>query len=368
MHNLKRLSITTSPADASEPEPRRMSEQIIISNTLRSSSLASNSSDIDSYVHSAVEGYQRGPRLSLDSAKSVRMNLERDETLYPLTERIDENVEENADRPVTNLSGSISSMIPSAATLQSLSSRQNQDHVFASRGVVPDDLDKICIIAPGREISDEVVPNCVNDVVVARLDRMSPNEQLILKCASVLGMNFTRQLLSAIVPRKIRTVLDTTLYRLSKERLVECGSLALQQSQQHNHYDSANYHHHHHHKSDLKPKSQVLCGCFVSDGLPVLNLSQSSRQLGGRKKLCQYFHFSNAFVREAAYDLWLEDQRKALHERAAMFLETQVHRCKACGGTSFVPGIRLKPPNRASTVFRTQGKCFLLNLMLGLMH
>ncbi len=326
----------------------------------RRSSIESDSSD----KSFRPPDFPRGRRMSMESGKSVRICLEMNETLYPLTEQTDET--EEAPSPGT-VSSSRRRSSETASKLPSMNSRLLQietNYVYASNGVIPDDVDNICVICPGKEISDAIVPNSVNDVVVARIDRMSPNEQLILKCASVLGMNFTRDLLSAIVPRKISQVLDTTLYRLCKERLIECGSLALQQAHNHNniHTDSflrqgsSHHNHRHRHHTEVKTIHHVFCGCYVDEGDSVIDLSQMNRAVGGKKRLCQYFHFSNSFVRDAAYDLWLEDQRKALHERAALYLETQVHVCKPCGGDSFVPGLRSKMSARSNVVYDSVGK------------
>ena len=59
----------------------------------------------------------------------------------------------------------------------------------------------------------------------------------------------------------------------------------------------------------------------------------------GPKKHCFYLKFVNSYVQETTYSLWLEDQKKELHEKAAMFLESQAHKCKACGGGGFVASI-----------------------------
>ena len=58
----------------------------------------------------------------------------------------------------------------------------------------------------------------------------------------------------------------------------------------------------------------------------------------GPKKHCLFLKFSNVYVQETTYSLWLQDQKKDLHERAAMFLESQAHKCKSCGGGGFIQG------------------------------
>ena len=73
----------------------------------------------------------------------------------------------------------------------------------------------------------------------------------------ITGFSFTRDLLKAIIPKNCINMLDTTLYNLVKQKFFECGSLAMQTSQQRSQsladliqQDSGNqktHHHHHHH-------------------------------------------------------------------------------------------------------------------------
>eukprot|EP00794_Sanderia_malayensis_P020042 gene20042-22009_t len=339
----KRGSLGRSTDGSSDGDSRRSSNNY--PSTIMRSRKTSDDSAASERTFKLYDLYKR--RVSTDSVKSVRICLEMNETLDPVCEDLDEFEEDFHSR------------------MQLKHKFIEEYFVYASEGAVPDDVDNTCIVTPGREISDEIVPISLNDVVVARLDRMSLNEQLILKFASILGMNFKRSLLSAIVPRNVASVLDATLYRLCKERLFECGSLALLQSHQHNNQkdelqakSSSHHHHHRKHSVDLnsKYKHHVYCGCYADEDEAPIDLSQNNRMSSGRKKFCLYFHFSNSFVRDAAYDLWLEDQRKALHERAAMYLETQIHLCKSCGGDSFVPGMKSKTISRHLFVSDSLGK------------
>ena len=61
------------------------------------------------------------------------------------------------------------------------------EYVSATEGVVPEECDEICIITPGADLNTVLQPDSVKDMVLARMDRMTLNEQTVLKCASVLG-------------------------------------------------------------------------------------------------------------------------------------------------------------------------------------
>jgi hypothetical protein len=74
----------------------------------------------------------------------------------------------------------------------------------------------------------------------------------------------------------------------------------------------------------------------------------------GPKKHCLFYKFVNIYVQETTYDVWLEHQRKQLHEKAAMFLESQAHKCRSCGGGGFVPGQSANQESTTAAVSETQ--------------
>lgn len=221
--------------------------------------------------------------------------------------------------------------------------------VPASENSMPLDTKKVCIINPGVDISKAVVPESVKDMVLARIDRMMPLEQVTLKCASILGTEFHRNVLQAILPRSCQGTFDLILYNLAKESILECASLAAQHQNAHSHHGFNDfndpvhahhhpYHHHHHHRHSVASTIQgsVFCGCYADEMTKVINLFRLMTP-SGPKKHCLHLKFVNTYVQETIYSLWLEDQKRELHEKAAMFLESQAHKCKSCGGSGFVP-------------------------------
>lgn len=281
-------------------------------------------------------------RRSTGAAKSFQFNL--GSSPYESKTTI------NDPDPESNKSSRRSSLVPQEETIQE-SPKFNLDQanfVHASENSMPLDTKKVCIISPGVDISKVVVPESVKDMVLARVDRMMPLEQVTLKCASILGSEFHRSVLQAILPKSSRSSFDLVLYNLAKESILECASLALQHQNAHNHhgfYDfndpthahhhAHHHHHHHHHNVASSLHAQVYCGCYADEMTKVINLSRLMTP-SGPKKHCLYLKFVNTYVQETTYSLWLEDQRKELHEKAAMFLESQAHKCKACGGGGFV--------------------------------
>ena len=84
--------------------------------------------------------------------------------------------------------------------------------------------------------------------------------------------------------------------------------------------------------------TKILCGCYAGEGYPIINISQANSFSDNKKRICLYFQFCETFVQEAAYALWLEDQRKNIQVKAALHLEQISHKCRSCGGDGFIPG------------------------------
>lgn len=80
----------------------------------------------------------------------------------------------------------------------------------------------------------------------------------------------------------------------------------------------------------------VPCGCYGNEGTKVVNLTKflTNNKL---KKNCLYLKFANNCVQETTYALWLKKQREGLHQKTAIHLESQAHKCRSCGGGAFLP-------------------------------
>ncbi|XP_067031685.1 LOW QUALITY PROTEIN: adenylate cyclase type 10-like [Acropora muricata] len=306
-----------------------------------------------------------------DRLKAGREDLQRKSFLKPQSlfegRRVSQGAAENLlspagrwsklDAPISNSFFSFRrvSDLPEQELLEEVQSFQldPKDFVRASRNSMPFDTNNVCIVTPGVDLAKVVVPDSVKDMVLARVDRMLPLEQLTLKCSSILGAEFHRNLLQAILPKSIQKRLDLVVYNLAKESILECASLAAQHQIAHNHHGFYDFndpthsqqhphqpHHHHHHNVASSIHASVYCGCHADEVTKVLNLSRLMTP-NGPKKHCLYLKFVNTYVQETLYSLWLEDQRKEIHEKAAMFLESQAHKCKSCGGGGFVISIDL---------------------------
>lgn len=216
--------------------------------------------------------------------------------------------------------------------------------VYANSSALVQDIHNMCIVTPGVDLSRIPVPESLREMVLARFDRMPPLEKVVLKCSSILGDCFPSELVAAIVPKSATSQVNIALYHLLKERVLECATLAHHHQNAHNHHGfidtthahSQHHHHHHHHHVTSSVSEMVPCGCYINEGVKVVNLTKFLTK-NRLKKPCLYLKFSNNCVQETTYALWLKKQRESLHQRTAMHLESQAHKCRSCGGGMFLP-------------------------------
>src|SRR6266540_24189 len=117
-----------------------------------------------------------------------------------------------------------------------------------------------------RDVGDLPIPPSINALLAARLDRLDPEEQTILQCASVIGKQFWWSAVVALAPHSLGTRIGARLHALVRKRLV----------------------------FPAPPTS------FVSE---------------------DSFRFGHILVRDAAYAAMPKATRAELHERFAMWLE-----------------------------------------------
>ncbi len=75
-------------------------------------------------------------------------------------------------------------------------------------------------IREGVDLDAVALPESIDAVITARIDRLLPDEQLTLKVASVIGRVFELKLLRAIYPTPERTSLEAVLARLQEQELI----------------------------------------------------------------------------------------------------------------------------------------------------
>uniref|UniRef100_H9GAK0 Adenylate cyclase type 10 n=1 Tax=Anolis carolinensis TaxID=28377 RepID=H9GAK0_ANOCA len=151
-----------------------------------------------------------------------------------------------------------------------------------------------------------------------QLDNMNPSEQMVVKCASIIGATFTTDLLHYILPEWSKMKMYQTLAALVDSNIFQCFI----------------------ERKDLKANSIPFlskCGTLTSFSLSDIGIAVSNRLNQEERVMgCKIMTFCTPLLQEAAYELWLKNQKKALHLKCASYLEKHAHRCKCCGGGDFI--------------------------------
>ena len=137
-----------------------------------------------------------------------------------------------------------------------------------------------------------------SELVTARIDSMRSSDQLLVKCAAVLGKCFRRDVLKALVPKAHRHKL-----RLGVRRLIESGVFQCSKKPAGSDIPSIS------HNMELTDE-KYLCFCSANDVCKV-----------GEISACFEPMFSNSLLQKTAYETLIESQRGELHTKAAMSLE-----------------------------------------------
>ena len=190
----------------------------------------------------------------------------------------------------------------------------------------------------GLSIGDIPIPDSVAGMVLTRIDRLSPPGQMSLKCASVIGTVFNKAMLEAIIPNCKSPVFHQSLNPLAEAGMIECA-IAAQIRSMHTDMDTRS-------KSHLPMDDPHLqCPCLHRDFSHLRPTPGHKQHISVHPPVdeCHTLQFVHTYLQETAYGLWTERQRKALHESAALYLESQAHKCTHCGGGGFIAGGAQRP-------------------------
>ncbi|XP_069630019.1 adenylate cyclase type 10-like, partial [Haliaeetus albicilla] len=171
----------------------------------------------------------------------------------------------------------------------------------------------VCIIRPDVNPENTVLPATLKEIALAQLDGIKPLKQTILKFAAVIGPVFTTQLLSHILPDGIRHKMNCLLDMLVSDNILKWLKTT----------EVA---------EDVRdPTKGPGSSRQAESGVerPSPSKKTTERQSG-------VLVFCVPLLREAAYELWPERQRVALHRKCAAFLERHAHKCKSCSQGDFV--------------------------------
>lgn len=132
------------------------------------------------------------------------------------------------------------------------------------------------------------------DMMIARLDALRASEQMLVKCASALGVCFYRMILIEVLPNRVKKQrVDIRIEHLINLGIFVCGGVASSQ--------------------DSGTLSDV-CDC------------KNHQKSNDKKPLCSILRFQNPILRETVYGLLLDNQRVNLHFKAVSQLEAMANK------------------------------------------
>nr|XP_008525302.1 PREDICTED: adenylate cyclase type 10-like isoform X2 [Equus przewalskii] len=177
----------------------------------------------------------------------------------------------------------------------------------------------VCTVKDDVNLDTVLLPPLLKEIAVNQLDQLSPEEQLLVKCAAVIGHSIHVDLLQHLLPgwdenkllQVLRALVDMHVLRwftqsqeLPAEPILEPSSIEIIK------------------QTKEKEKSDP--------GFPLrlqkeLSLPQT-----------ELLEFGVPLLREAAWELWPKAQQIALHLECACFLQDLACRCGSCHGGDFV--------------------------------
>ncbi|XP_039341045.1 adenylate cyclase type 10 isoform X3 [Mauremys reevesii] len=183
----------------------------------------------------------------------------------------------------------------------------------------------ICTIRQNVKLQNIMLPPTLKGIALAELDNMSPSEQMVVKCAAIIGLTFTTELLLHILPEWTKRKMNQTLAALVDSHIFKCFNKRK---------DSQNAQ-----SQDMPSAELLVCPGTVRSIGQESDIHSSVCNRIKQEQLvmqCGVMAFCMPLLQEAAYEVWLKSQKKALHLKCVSYLEGQAHKCRRCGEGDFI--------------------------------
>ncbi|XP_011929114.1 PREDICTED: adenylate cyclase type 10-like isoform X3 [Cercocebus atys] len=181
----------------------------------------------------------------------------------------------------------------------------------------------VCTVKDDVNLDTVLLPPFLKEIAVSQLDQLSPEEQLLVKCAAIIGHSFHIDLLQHLLPGWDKNKLLQVL-----RALVDIHVLCWPD------------------KSQELPAEPTL----VPSSIDIIDETKEKKTKldGGSASLLrlkeelslpqtEVLEFGVPLLRAAAWELWPKEQQIALHLECACFLQVLACRCGSCHGGDFVP-------------------------------
>ncbi|XP_012513197.1 PREDICTED: adenylate cyclase type 10 [Propithecus coquereli] len=182
----------------------------------------------------------------------------------------------------------------------------------------------VCNLVSGVRLKNLSPPASLKEISLVQLDSMSLSHQMLVRCAAIIGLTFTTELLFEILPCWNMKMMIHALARLVESNVFDCFRsgkdlrMALKQN-------VASFKVHYRSLS-LKPSEGTAQG-----------ETEELHELESEVIECHIIRFCKPVMQKTASELWLKDQKKAMHLKCARFLEENAHKCDYCRNGDFIP-------------------------------
>ncbi|XP_070318850.1 adenylate cyclase type 10 isoform X2 [Odocoileus virginianus] len=190
---------------------------------------------------------------------------------------------------------------------------------------VEEENEEVCNLASGVRLKNLSPPASLKEISLVQLDSMSLSHQMLVRCAAIIGLTFTTELLFEILPCWDMKMMINALATLVESNIFDCfqNGKELRMALEKNAASfEVNYR-----SLSLKP---LIEGMDHGE-------EEELRELESEVIQCHIIRFCSPMMQKTAYELWLKDQKKAMHLKCARFLEENAHRCDPCRSGDFVP-------------------------------
>ncbi|XP_064226781.1 adenylate cyclase type 10 [Aotus nancymaae] len=197
--------------------------------------------------------------------------------------------------------------------------------------------EEVCQLASGVRLENMSPPAPLKEISLVQLDSMSLSHQMLVRCAAIIGVTFTTELLFEILPcwnmkmmiKALATLVESNIFYCFRTGKELQAALKQNEASFEVHYRSLS----------LRP----------SEGMDHEE-EEELRELQSKVIECHIIRFCSPIMQKTAYELWLKDQRNAMHLKCARFLEENAHRCDHCRSRDFIPYHHLTVNIRLNTL------------------
>ncbi|XP_044582606.1 adenylate cyclase type 10-like [Cotesia glomerata] len=178
----------------------------------------------------------------------------------------------------------------------------------------------ICTVRKNFQLED-VNAELATDVLFLKLfDSLKPMDQILLKCAAVLGETINRSLLEKLMEKTSIRDIGLSVINLFEKRIIGCAAGDFTRSLGPKIFTSK--------FRNLYDNIKIKCGCInVETREPLIDLPKYAS--------CNLLRFKIAKSREITYRLLTENQKIELHKKALRYIENNTKRCDSCGNKFF---------------------------------